>query len=273
MRFRTLRFHSLLFMLTASILAPALHARRVEVAPDEVVEVRARLRFATAVVLPADESILDWVCGDADYWSVQGAANMAFVKPTSVGIRTNVTLVTDKGNVYTLLFRELGDAEGDPDLKLYLSQKASAGDRPTALEPLRFEPSGAAAAAEQRVAAAREQAREAEERARRETETGIEAFRVAYPRTLRFDYELDRGAAAGPFGVRAMWRDDRFTYIRADPEEVPALYESRDGQPSMVPYEFEDGLYVTRRPLADGWLQIGRRKLRFRRAGRKGELP
>ena len=65
-----------------------------------------------------------------------------------------------------------------------------------------------------------------------------------------------------------MWRDERFTYIRALPEEAPALYESKDGKPSMVPYDFADGLYVTRRPLGDGWLQIGKRKLRFRRTGR-----
>ena len=65
-----------------------------------------------------------------------------------------------------------------------------------------------------------------------------------------------------------MWLDDRFTYIRADPEEAPALYEFRDGKPSMVPYDFYDGLYVTGRPLADGWLQIGKRKVRFRRAER-----
>ena len=268
MQFRKLQSLSLLAVLAASALAPALQARRVEAAPDEVIEVRARLRFATAVVLPADESILDWICGDAEYWSVQGAANLAFVKPTSTGIRTNVTLVTDKGNVYTLLFRELGDAKGEPDLKLFLSPKAPAGDREAALAPLRFEPGGAAAAAEERAAAAREQAREAEDRAIREAEAGVEAFRVAYPGTLRFDYELDRGAADEPFGVRAMWRDDRFTYIRADPEEAPALYESRDGKPSMVPYDFEDGLYITRRRLADGWLQIGKRRLRFRRTGR-----
>ena len=58
-------------------------ARHVEAGPDDVIEVRARLRFATAVVLPEGEKILDWVCGDAEYWSVQGAANLAFVKPSA----------------------------------------------------------------------------------------------------------------------------------------------------------------------------------------------
>ena len=84
-----------------------LQARSIEAGPDEIIEVRARLRFATAIVLPEDERILDWICGDAEYWSVQGTANLAFVKPTAENIRTNVTLVTNLGNIYTLLFREL----------------------------------------------------------------------------------------------------------------------------------------------------------------------
>ena len=243
-------------------------ARQVEAGPDDVIEVRSRLRFATAVVLPEDERILDWVCGDAEYWSVQGAANLAFVKPTAAGISTNVTLVTDRGNVYTLLFREIGDDSSEPDLKIFLAPAGSRGPDQPALDPLRFEPRDAAARLEGEVEQALEQARLARERALREIESETERFRSAYPATLRFDYVLEPRAASEPFRVAAMWRDDRFTYIRADPEEAAALYEQRDGKPSLVPYDFADGLYVTRRPLADGWLQIGKRKLRFRRIRR-----
>ena len=250
-------------------IAPAgahLHARTVEAGPEDVIEVRARVRFATVVALPADERILDWVCGDAEYWSVQGAANLAFVKPTAEGVTTNVTLVTDRGSVYTLLFRETG-GEGEPDLKLFLRPAGTDAKPRPGLEPLGFEARGEAEALEREVATAREQARDAIEGAERQIEDGVAAFRVAYPATLRFDYDFDGRAAAAPFRVRAMWRDDRFTYIRADPEESPALYESRDGKPSMVPYDYADGLYVTRRPLGDGWLQIGKRRLSFRRLG------
>ncbi len=246
--------------------APA-GARDAEAGPEDVIEVRARLRFATAVVLPPDERILDWICGDADYWSVQGTANLAFVKPTAKGIRTNVTLVTDLGNVYTLLFRELGDEPGEPDLKLFLRPRGSDDPERRGLEPVRFEARDAAARLEREADAARQRALAAEERADREIASGIERFRSEYPGSLRFDYSLERTARAAPFKVRAMWRDERFTYIRADPEEVPVLYEQRDGKPSLVPYDFADGLYVTRRILADGWLQIGKRKLRFRRHG------
>ena len=268
MRFPQLQHSFLAAIAVACLLAATVDARSVKVGPDEVIEARARLRFATAVVLPADETILDWICGDAEYWSVEGAANLAFVKPTADGIRTNVTLVTDKGNVYTLLFREVGEAGGEPDLKLFLSPRRSREDQHPDLKPLRFEPPGAALEQQRRVTEALDRARRAEERAEREIETGIERFRAEYPGTLRFDYVLERRASAPPFRVRAMWRDERFTYIRALPEEAPALYESRDGKPSMVPYEFADGLYVTGRPLGNGWLQIGKRRLRFYRQSR-----
>ena len=247
-----------------SLAGARLNARTVEAGPEDVIEVRARVRFATVVALPPGERILDWVCGDAEYWSVQGAANLAFVKPTAEGVSTNVTLVTDRGNVYTLLFRETG-GEAEPDLKLFLRPAGTGEELLADLEPLGFEPRGEAAVLEREAAAARKQARDAIERAERQIEDRVAAFRVAYPATLRFDYEFDERATAAPFGVRAIWRDDRFTYIRAAPEEVPALYESRDGKPSMVPYDYADGLYVTRRPLGDGWLQIGKRKLIFRR--------
>lgn len=258
----------LLAITCATVAAGRLEARRAKAGPDDVVELRARLRHATAVVLPAGETILDWVCGDPEYWSVQGAANLAFVKPSTAGATTNITLVTDQGRVYTLLAREIGDEPGEPDLKLFLEPDDPVERKPDGLEPLRIEPRGAAAALELEAETARNRAEEAEARAQRVIQAERERFRAEYPSTLRFDYRLGRLPGPDPFKVHAMWRDDRFTYIRAEPEEAPALYEERDGKPSMVPYDFVNGLYVTKRLLGDGWLQIGKRRLRFRRLRR-----
>ena len=58
-----------------------------------------------------------------------------------------------------------------------------------------------------------------------------------------------------------MWNDGRHTYLRSTAPESPAIYESRDGQPSLVEYELTaDGLYVAQRVLRDGWLQIGKQR-------------
>ena len=242
-----------------------LHARSIEAGPDEIIEVRARLRFATAIVLPEDERILDWICGDAEYWSVQGTANLAFVKPTAENIRTNVTLVTNLGNIYTLLFRELGDEAGEPDLKLFLHPKKEATAKRASLQPLRFASHQMVEDFEQQAILAREQERQIRETVLLEFETRSEEFRSSYPGTLQFDYVLDKRASDDPFNIHAMWRDERFTYIAATPLEAPTIYEQLDGQPAMVPFDLADGLYVIRRVLRHGWLQVGKRKLNFRR--------
>ena len=67
--------------------------------------------------------------------------------------------------------------------------------------------------------------------------------------------------ARWPFLVHGMWHDGQFTYVRSTAQETPALYENTDGQPSLIPYDLEaDGLYIVRRLVGRGWLQIGRER-------------
>ena len=62
-----------------------------------------------------------------------------------------------------------------------------------------------------------------------------------------------------------MWHDGQFTYLRSRAQESPALYELRDGEPALVAYDLsEDGLYIARHVLADGWLQIGDKRAAWR---------
>jgi len=62
-----------------------------------------------------------------------------------------------------------------------------------------------------------------------------------------------------------MWHDGRFTYLRSNAQESPALYELKDGEPALVAFDLGgDGLYIARHVLADGWLQIGDKRLRWR---------
>ncbi|MCY3700369.1 MAG: hypothetical protein OXH46_12195, partial [Gemmatimonadetes bacterium] len=65
--------------------------------------------------------------------------------------------------------------------------------------------------------------------------------------------------------VEAMWHDGEFTYLRSRAQESPALYELRDGEPSLVAFDLtEEGLYVARRVLGNGWLQIGDKRADWR---------
>ena len=76
---------------------------------------------------------------------------------------------------------------------------------------------------------------------------------------MQFPYALDDKAARWPFLVQGMWHDGQFTYVRSTAQETPALYEHRDGEPSLIPYDLQqDGLFIVRRLVGSGWLQIGR---------------
>ena len=93
-------------------------ARVVQYGDRDVIQVKARLRFTTLIVLPRNEQIMDFVCGDKEYWVVNGAQNFAYIKPAKEGSRTNLNLVAASGNVYSFVLAE--SSEGEPDLKLFV---------------------------------------------------------------------------------------------------------------------------------------------------------
>ena len=234
---------------------------------ERIHRLQTRVRHTTVIVLPPGERILDFVAGDSEYWHLTGAANVAYLKPLAEDAATNVALVCESGRIYSFLVSESG--EKPPHLVVRVEAGAEAAGM-----------SGAPGfVARSEVAAYRQMAAEAVEAvgvAREEAEAGIaevrgwaeaeiEAFRAAYPERLRFEYRLDRDASERPFRVEAMWHDGEFTYLRSRAQESPALYELRDGEPSLVAFDLtENGLYVARRVLGDGWLQIGDKRLRWR---------
>ena len=238
---------------------------------EQIPRLRARVRHTTVIVLPTEERILDFVAGDSEYWHLTGAANVAYLKPLAEDAATNIALVCESGRIYTFLVSEHGDEP--PHLVVRVEPGAEAAG---------IVPGGAgrpAFVARSEVAAYREMAAEAVETARRvredaesrvvaaheEAQAEIEAFRAAYPGRLAFEYRLDSDARKRPFLVEAMWHDGRFTYIRSRAQEAPALYELRDGEASLVAFDFtEDGLYIAHHVLDDGWLQIGEERLHWR---------
>ena len=83
---------------------------RVAEAEDQIVRIRAKTRHTTVIVLPATETVLDFVVGDSEYWHLTGAANLAFLKPVAEGVTTNVALVCASGRIYSFLVTERGRA-------------------------------------------------------------------------------------------------------------------------------------------------------------------
>jgi type IV secretion system protein VirB9 len=73
-----------------------------------------------------------------------------------------------------------------------------------------------------------------------------------------------------PFNVSAIYTDGKFTYIRADANELTcARYELVDGWPShvkspnLVNFQVEHGVYIVPKVVESGYLVIGKQKLVF----------
>lgn len=253
--------------------AAAAPAKRVVLeASDQVVEVSCQLRFTTTLVLPEDEVIQDFISGDSENWQLQIAdgTNLAFAKPSIGGSRTNLTLVTRSGRLYFFLVTESADRE--PDLHVYVERPGDPGEPDAAAVPggalrkprfiSREEVEAYEIAAEEATQRAIEAAAAAEARVNQ----AVDDFRSTYPTLMRFEYALEGSAAKDPFRILAMWHDGRFTYARSLAEESPALYEHRDGKPSLVAYELTpEGLYVVQRVLHDGWFQVGKKRATWKR--------
>ena len=238
--------------------------------PDQIIRVRTRVRHTTIIQLPGRENILDFVVGDSEYWHLTGAANLAFLKPISEGVSTNVALVCESGRIYSFLVTE---QPGQPHLVVRIASAAESDPRisPTIHQPA-FVARDQVAAYQQMAEQARQSAVSAQTEAeqqidlvRQQAEVEINSFRAVYPTRLKFPYRLDNKALKWPFLVQGMWHDGQFTYLRSNAQESPALYEIKDGKPSLVAYDLtEDGLYIARHLLGDGWLQIGKKKAQWK---------
>jgi hypothetical protein len=69
-----------------------------------------------------------------------------------------------------------------------------------------------------------------------------EQFRSEYPiKALKFDYTYRNES---PFGVSAIYHDDKFTYIKSSASEKFSIYELKDKKPDLITFQLQDGTYV-----------------------------
>jgi type IV secretion system protein VirB9 len=226
-------------------------ARLVKYHANDIVSVRARMRYTTLIQLPATEKILEVATGDKDFWIIDTVGNYCFLHPAKEGIHSNLNLITDKGSVYSFT---LDDVEtGDPDLKVVI-------------EP--SDPSSLAAAngASQLVPASEvEVARAQVQAAATRAAAAVEQYRADYPtQALKFDYTFHDQK---PFNVSAIYHDDKFTYIKSTASEKFSVYELKDGKPDLITFQLKDGTYILPTVVDHGYLEIGKHKLDFQRKG------
>ena len=266
-----LAFVRVVAMVVLSVFASSLSAARaateaarvVKYSKEDIVPVRAKLRFSTLIVLPEDEEIVDFTTGDKEFWIINGAHNLCYVHPAQAGIRSNLNLITASGHVYSFLLTEISSQSGaEPDLKIFIEPKEGSGF--TAKTGLGgYISAGEAEAYKKELALLRTETAEQVHAAETREADEVNRFRAGYAAKLVFDYSFDSKAAREPFLVTAIYHDELFTYIRSSAREKPALYEIKDGKPNLISFQLENGVYIAPKIIDSGYLTVGKRKFTF----------
>jgi type IV secretory pathway VirB9-like protein len=225
--------------------------REVTATDRNVIPLNTRLRYTTMIVLPEGDEILDVICGDRDFWVISAVQNVAHVKPAKADAETNLNLVTARGTIYSFLLKEKTTA-AQPDLKVYVNASQTM-------------PSGRqkyySAAEVEKLNADLTEARAAITQSEQRAKEAVAAANQQYPAKLRFAYGSPKYER--PFFVRAIWHDGEFTYLKADARELPALYELKDGKPSVVNFQVRNGVYVVPKVIDRGYLALGDARMTF----------
>ena len=243
---------SMLPILTPSAgIAQTVGIREVTATDRSVIPLNTRLRYTTMIVLPDGDEILDVICGDRDFWVVSAVQNVAHVKPAKENAETNLNLVTARGTIYSFLLKEKTGA-GQPDLKIYVNASETAPNG---------RPKYYSAADVERLNTELTEARNAIVKTEQRAKEAVTTATKQYPAKLRFVYGTPKYER--PFFVRAIWNDGEFTYLKTDARELPALYELKDGKPSVVNFQVDAGTYVIPKVLDRGYLALGESKFTF----------
>ncbi len=244
-----------IFPLVLGLVATVAHgqqsARIVKYHANDIVSVRAKMRYTTLIQLPATEKILEVATGDKDFWIIDTVGNYCFLHPAKENIHSNLNLITDKGSVYSFTLND--DETTDPDLKVVI-EPSDPSSLAAANGVSQLVPAG-------EIEAARVQMQAAQTRAA----NAVEQFRAEYPvKALKFDYTFHNEST---FDVSAIYHDDKFTYIKSSASEKFSIYELKDKKPDLITFQLQDGTYIIPTVVDKGYLQIGKRKLDFERKG------
>jgi type IV secretory pathway VirB9-like protein len=225
--------------------------RTVMATPETVIPLSFKLRYTTMVFLPEQEEILLDDCGDRDFWVITVNHNMASIKPAKPGGDTNLNLITKTGTVYSFLLREGG--KGTPDLKVFVTQPEDRGPAVRKFYTVAEYEAGVGQLAELKGQV--QDLKTALETTKQQAAT----VTPQAPARFHFDYKPVKDEK--PFNVKAVFHDGAFTYIQTTATEKFAIYEMKDGKPSMLQFQVENGTYIIPKIVDTARLSLGDKHL------------
>ena len=228
-------------------------ARTVQYHSQDIVAIRAKVKYTTLIELPPSEKIMEAATGDKDFWIVDVVGNFCFVHPAKQGISSNLNLITDKGNIYSFTLQDMSGSPGEPDLKVIV-EPADRSAIVAASGPAQFVPAAQLEQSKQQVAALQSH-----------VEQAVDEYKSSYPTQLKFDYVYKANEA--PFNIQSIYHDDKFTYIKTNAPEKFSVYEMKDGKPNLVTYDLREGTYIIPKIMDDGYVELGKKRMSFARKG------
>ena len=235
------------------VIAQEATARNVQYHSQDIVPIRAKLKYTTLIEIPATEKIMEAATGDKDFWIVDVVGNFCFVHPAKSGISSNLNLITDKGNIYSFTLHDISGTAETPDLKVIVTP-ADSSSIVASNAPPQFVPAAQLEQSQQSLASVQEHISQA-----------VDEYKSAYPLSLKFDYSFHANQA--PFHIQAIYHDDKFTYIKSNAPEKFSVYEIRDGKPNLISYQLNDGTYIIPKVMDSGYVELGKKKIEFSRKG------
>jgi type IV secretory pathway VirB9-like protein len=239
------------FAQTATV-APAEQARTVQYHSQDIVPIRAKVKYTTLIVVPTTEKIMEAATGDKDFWIVDVVGSFCFVHPAKPGISTNLNLITDKGNIYSFTLQDISTQGGDPDLKVIV-QPADQSSITASAGPAQYVPAAQLEQAKQQLVTLQSHVTQA-----------VDEYKSSYPLQLKFDYTFKN---EDPFAIQSIYHDDKFTYIKTTASEKFSVYEMKDGKPDLINYDLRDGTYIIPKIVDKGYIEIGKKHMDFSRKG------
>jgi len=226
-------------------------ARTILYHAKDIVNIRAKVKYTTLIQLPATEKIIEAATGDKEFWIIDVVGNFCFVHPAKKDIRSNLNLITDKGNIYSFTLEDVTDQSGDPDLKVIV-QPSDQSSIVASSGPAQYVPVAQVTAMETQLQGLQSHVTQV-----------VDEYKATYPMELKFDYTFK--SLESPFNVTAIYHDAKFTYIKSNATEKFAVYEVRDGTPNLINYELRDGTYIVAKVLDKGYFEIGKKRMEFTR--------
>jgi type IV secretory pathway VirB9-like protein len=228
-------------------------ARTVQYHSQDIVPIRAKVKYTTLIELPTSEKIMEAATGDKEFWIVDVVGNFCFVHPAKPGISSNLNLITDKGNIYSFTLEDISALSTTPDLKVIV-EPADHSAIVAASSPPQFVPAAQLEQSRQQLAALQSH-----------VEQAVDEYKSAYPTQLKFDYAYKANEA--PFYIQSIYHDDKFTYIKTNAPEKFSVYEMKDDKPNLVSYDLREGTYIIPKIMDSGFVELGKKKMEFTRKG------